>query len=212
MKNLILIGGGGHCKSVIDVIEKEGKYSIIGILDVKELIGTNVSGYKVIGTDDDIEIMLNRGCEFLITVGQIKSPSIRIKIYQKLKVLNATLANVYSPTAQVSEYSKIGFGSVIMHQAIVNAGTYIGSNCIINTKALIEHDCKLGDNCHISTGAIINGDCIIHNECFIGSNSVISNGINVAAGSIIGAGSVIINNITEEKSYIVGNPGRVIGK
>lgn len=212
MKDLILIGGGGHCKAVIDVIETEGKYKIVGILDIKELKGTLVSGYKVIGTDEDIETMHNKGCAFLITVGQIKNASTRIKLYKKLKSLNATLAIVCSPTAQISKNSKIGSGSVIMHQAVVNAGASVGDNCIINTKALIEHDSKVGNHCHISTAAIINGDCTIFDECFVGSNSVLCNSISLAKGSIVGAGAVIINNVSEEKSLIVGNPARFIKK
>lgn len=212
MKDLVLIGGGGHCKSVIDVIETEGKYQIVGILDVKELIGTSVLGYQIIGTDDDIKKLRTKGCGFLITVGQIKNYSLRIRLFKQLKESGASIPVIYSPTSQVSRNSNIGVGSVIMHQAIVNAGARVGNNCIINTKALIEHDCNVGDHCHVSTAAIINGNCTIGDACFIGSNSVVSNGVSIAQQCVVGAGTVLYKNILEEKSLLVGNPARFIRK
>ncbi len=121
MKNLVLIGGGGHCSSVIDVIEAEGKCRIIGILDTKQPVGTKLSGYEIIGTDDEIETLHQKGYEFLITVGHIKDAAIRIKLYEKLKACNAVLAKVYSPLAHVSKNSSISEGTVVMHHALINA-------------------------------------------------------------------------------------------
>ena len=188
-KPLILLGGGGHCKSVIDVVESAG-YTILGILDKPELVGTKVLGYEIIGTDDDIPQYVDKA-EFLITVGQIKSPAIRKKLALSVMRAGGKFATVIASDAYVSKYAKIGKGTVIMHKAVVNADAHIGEHCIINTMANIEHEVQIGDFCHISTGVMVNGNCIVGDEVFIGSGSVLYNGISVADKAIIPAGSVV---------------------
>jgi len=170
-KKLILLGGGGHCKSCIDVIEQSGRYEIVGIIDQKERFGKLVLGYKIIGTDEDIESLVNKGNEFLVTVGQIKTAETRVRLFNQLRQYNAKIATIISPRAYVSQHAKIGGGSIIMHDALINASASIGKNCIINTKALIEHDVIIGDHSHISTGAVINGGVDIKQGTFFGSNA-----------------------------------------
>ena len=189
--NIILVGGGGHCVSVIDVIEQQGKYNIKGIIDIKENIGKNVLGYKIIATDDDLEKLYLTCPNAIISVGQIKSNVLRVHLFQKLKTIGYHLPVVISPLAYVSKYALIGEGSIIMHQVLVNAGVKIGKNCIINTKANIEHGVQIEDFCHISTGTIVNGDCIVSRETFIGSNATISNGVTIPPNSIISAGEFV---------------------
>lgn len=201
---LILIGGGGHCKSVIEVAESAG-YEIKGILDMPDEVGKEVlPGHKVIGTDDDIPQYVDKA-EFVITVGFIKNPAIRIKLYNKVKEAGGKLATVIASTAHVSKYSTIGEGTVVMHQAFVNAGAHIGANCIINTFCNIEHDAQIGDQCHISTGTMVNGECKIGENCFIGSQSVCANCIDIASDIIVGAGSVVRKSIRVKGIY-AGNP------
>ncbi|MCK4441190.1 MAG: acetyltransferase, partial [Sulfurovaceae bacterium] len=148
-KEILLIGGGGHCKSVIDVIEQENKYTIAGIIDKKELLGQEVLGYKVIGCDDDLEKLFQKYKYALVTVGQIKSNSLRVKIFNVLKKIGYKLPVIISSLAYVSKHSKIEEGTVVLHHALVNANVNIGINCIINTKALIEHDAVIKEHCHI---------------------------------------------------------------
>lgn len=202
-KNLILIGGGGHCKSVIDVAESAG-YNIMGVLDMPEEVGNSVLDYKVIGTDDDIPQYADKA-EFIITVGFIKNPAIRVRIYNKVKEADGRLATIVASTAHVSRYASLGEGTVVMHQAVVNAGSQVGVNCIINTFCNIEHDVVIGDQCHISTGTMVNGDCKVGERVFIGSQSVLANGITVGDDIIIGAGSVVRKSISEKGVY-AGNP------
>ncbi len=191
MNKIILIGGGSHCKSVIDVIEKEAQFEIAGIVDKSELLDSKVLGYPVIGNDFDLED-LSKKYEFaLITVGQIKSPSLRIKLYDLAVKAKFKLPSIISSNAYVSKHSKIGNGTVIMHNAIVNANTSIGFNCIINSKALIEHDCLISNHCHISTNATINGGVEIGSNCFIGSNVTTKNNIKIVENSFIKAGSIV---------------------
>ena len=202
-KNLILLGGGGHCKSVIEVAESAG-YNILGILDRPEEVGRHVLDYKVIGTDDDILHSVDKA-EFVITVGFIKNPAIRIKLYNKVKEVGGKLATIIASSAHVSKYATLGEGTVIMHQAVVNAGANLGVNNIINTFANIEHDAQIGDQCHISTGTMVNGDCKVGDRCFIGSQSVLANGITIGDDIIVGAASFVRISISEKGIYS-GNP------
>jgi sugar O-acyltransferase (sialic acid O-acetyltransferase NeuD family) len=188
--NIILIGGGGHCVSVIDVIENDNKFNILGILDsnIKE---DNVLGYQILGGDSLIPELVNENTYFLITVGQIKSYSSRKKIAKILIENKAKLATIISTLAYVSKHATIGEGSVIMNGAVVNAKSTIGKNCIINTKSNVEHGVSIGDFCHLSTCAVINGDSVIENGTFIGSNATISNDVSIKENSIISAGKFI---------------------
>ena len=201
---LILIGGGGHCKSVIEVAESTG-YEIKGILDIPDEVGKEVlPGHKVIGTDDEIPQYVEE-CDFIITVGFIKNPALRIKLYNKVKAAGGRLATIIASTAHVSKYAELGEGTVIMHHAFVNAGAKIGDNCIINTFVNIEHDAEVGNQCHISTGTMVNGECKIGENCFIGSQSVCANCIEIASDIIVGAGSVVRKSIRVKGIY-AGNP------
>jgi sugar O-acyltransferase (sialic acid O-acetyltransferase NeuD family) len=191
MKEVILIGGGGHCKAVIDVIEQEGRFEIVGIVDKSELLGSNVLGYSVIASDFDLDSLAKKYEYALITVGQIKSPSLRIKLFDLATKAGFTLASIISPNAYVSKYASIGNGVVIMHHAIVNAKASVGNNCIINSKALIEHDCQIFEHCHISTNATINGGVTVKSGSFVGSGAITKELITIGKNNFIKAGSLV---------------------
>lgn len=203
MKPLILIGGGGHCKSVLEAAESAG-YNILGVLDMPEDVAKDILSTKVIGTDDDIPAYVDKA-EFVITVGFIKNPSTRIRIYNKVKEVGGKFATIIASTAYVSKYATIGEGTVVLHQAFVNAGANVGCNVILNTATNIEHDAVIGDHCHISTGTMVNGDCKVGERCFIGSQSVLANGISIGDDIIVGAGSLVRKSISEKGIYS-GNP------
>lgn len=192
MKNeIILVGGGGHCKSCIDVIEQEGSFRIAGIVDVAEKLHQSVIGYEIIAIDKDIPLLSREYKYFLITLGQIKSPNRRISIFNTLKKLNLTLPVIISPYAYVSKHATLGQGTIVMHQALINSVATVGSNCIINSKSLIEHDAVIEDHCHISTGVIVNGGSLVGEGSFVGSNSVIRENVTVERNSILGLHSKI---------------------
>jgi len=203
MKPLIFIGGGGHCKSVIEAAESAG-YRILGVLDLPEKVGKEILSAKVIGTDEDIPTYVDKA-EFVVSVGFINNPATRIKLYNKVKEAGGRLATIIASTAYVSKYASIGEGTVVMHHAFINAGAQVGKNVIINTFANIEHDAVVGDQCHIATGTIVNGNCKVGNNVFIGSQSVLSNGIVVGDDIVVGAGSLVRKSIQKKGTYF-GNP------
>jgi len=190
-KPLILIGGGGHCKSCIDVIEASGQFFIKGILDLESKLGEKILGYTTIGSDKDIPLFVKEKSNFLITIGDIGNPSKRIELFNLVISCGGHLPTIISPNAYVSLYAKLGAGTIVMHHAIINASAEVGDNCIINTKALVEHDAVIGDHCHISTGSIVNGGTIIGARSFYGSGAVSKQYINIPEDSFVKANSII---------------------
>jgi sugar O-acyltransferase (sialic acid O-acetyltransferase NeuD family) len=191
MREILLIGDGGHSKSIIDVLEQESKFRIGGIIGTSESKGSNVLGYTVIGDDSDLDRFSKKYKYAFVAIGQIHSPEKRIKIFRKLKKLGFVVPSIISPRSYISKHSVIGSGSIIMHDAIVNANAVIGNNCIINSKALIEHDSVIHNHCHISTSATINGNVIVGEGSFIGSGVVTNNSIEIKKNSFIKAGKFV---------------------
>lgn len=191
-KDIILIGGGGHCRSCIDVIESCQVFNIAGIV---EQPGNNktksILGYPVLGDDNDLETLKKRVDYALITVGQMGSSNTRQKIFIHLKKFGFLLPVIISSLAHVSQHASVGEGTIVMHQAIINAGARIGSNCIINTKSLVDHDVKIGDHTHISTAAVLNGGGVIGSGSFVGSNATIVQGVRLPDNRFYKAGSLV---------------------
>ncbi len=193
---LIIIGAGGHAKSVAS-IAKSLNFNVIGYLDDF----SNAS--YVIGKLSNIN--LYKHLPFAFGIGGINNLIYRFEILQNLKKFWHLFINLISPYALCSENLKIGIGNTIHPFVFINSDVQIGNFCIINTRATIEHDCIIGDNVHISTSAVLNGNVKIGNHVFIGSGSLIKNNVQIADNIIIGMGSVVLNDLLEPGTY-VGNP------
>jgi len=186
---IILIGGGGHARSCIDVIEQEGKYQIAGIVDEK-ITSDHVFNYSILGSDADLEKLRFRYNCALVAVGQIKTSDIRARLFNHLRQLDFQIPVIVSPYAYVSRHAQIDMGTIVMHNALINANSKIGKNCIINSKVLLEHDSVIEDHCHISTAAVINGGSKIKEGSFVGSNATVIEYVSSRPNDFIKAGSV----------------------
>ena len=163
MKKLILFGMGGHGISCIDSIPSD-HFNIIGFFDQKDVSNTyNYLDLKYLGDDSKIQNTINNyeNCYGLISFGNHILIKKRISLYKKLKNYNLKFTSIVSDKAYVSDKSKIGQGTIIMHNAIVNIGATISENCIINTGTIIDHQSIVGENCIISTNVTIGENCII---------------------------------------------------
>ncbi len=191
---LLLLGAGGHARACIDVIEEEGRFEIAGLTGLPQEVGSKVMGYSVLGTDNDLAMLLLKYKHAIVSVGQIKSPAVRMTLFGKLAKSGCSQPKIASPRAHVSRHALIGAGSIIMHGAIVNAGAMVGQNCIINSLALVEHDTIIGDHCHVSTAAAINSGVRVGSGTFIGSNACVRQGIRIGDGCVIGMGQHVITD------------------
>ena len=199
MDEIILIGAGGHARSCIDVIELSGQYKIAGLVEKDGSNREKNLGYPVVGTDEDLLNLRKKYQYALITVGQIKSAKTRVQLFNLVKNLEYKLPLIVSPRSHVSRRSKIGDGTIIMHDVIVNINSKIGKNCIINNRSLIEHDAIIGNHCHIATGAIINGEVSVGDKTFIGSGAITKQRISINNNCIIGAGVILKNDVASNQ-------------
>lgn len=207
MKKLLLLGGGGHCRSVLDSLLAGGEYDEIGIVDYAPL---EIPGATYAGTDDDLPELRKQGWTYgFITVGSIGNTGIRRKLYRILKEAGMTIPVVTDPSASVARDAEIGEGTFIGKNAVVNAGAVIGCNAIINTGAIVEHECRVGGFTHISSGAVLCGQVQVGEDTHLGAGTVVRQGISIGSGTLIGIGSVVTKNIPDGvKAY--GNPCRVV--
>jgi len=202
-KNIILIGGGGHCKSCIDVVETEDEFEIAGIVDNDpKRQRKKVFGYEIIGTDRDLPKLIKQYKNCLITFGMINNARYREAKFEEIKTLGAKFPVIRSPYAVISKNAKIGEGTIVMHRAVIIAGARIGKNCIINTGAIIEHDVAVKDHSHIATGAILNGATQVGKGVFFGSQSRSVQGAKVGDYALIASGvTVLVDVASNEKFY-----------
>jgi sugar O-acyltransferase (sialic acid O-acetyltransferase NeuD family) len=187
-ESILLVGAGGHAQACIDVIEAQARFKVAGLIGTAAEVGARVLGYEVLGSDEDLPALVAEHRYALVCCGQIKTPDLRIRLFERLEALNYQLPVIVSPRAYLSKHAVLGAGTIVMHGALVNAGAVVGRNCIINTQALIEHGAVIGDHCHIATAAVVNGEARVGEGSFIGSNAVLRERVVVAQRSLIGMG------------------------
>lgn len=206
MKEILLIGGGGHCRSVIDTINKNKDYSIIGIIDKVEHVGDIINGINIVGTDDDLQGSFEKGIRYaFITLGSIGNPGLRIKLYKTLKKIGYVIPKIIDESAIVSDNTVLEEGVFVGKRAIINTNTKIGKNSIINTGTIIEHDCIIEDFVHVAPGTVLSGGIQVGSNTHIGTHSTVIQNISIGKNVLIGAGSVVIKDI-ENNTKAYGNP------
>lgn len=167
---------------------------VSGLIGLPEEVGTRILGYPVLGSDADLPTLAARVGRALISVGQIKSPALRVALFERVTRTGCELPLIVSPHAYVSRHARVGEGSIVMHGAVVNAGAVVGRNCIINSQSLVEHDAVIEDHCHIATAAALNSGVRVGAQTFIGSGTTVRQGITIGERCVIGMGQRIVAN------------------
>lgn len=206
MKNIILIGAGGHASVIIDILEamiKQGnQIKIYGLLDDNN-DKSEFMGYKILDKVKNANLYASEETEFVIAIG---SNTIRKNIAMKFKNLKYFIP--IHPTAIISNRVDINEGTVIMPRAIINPNTKIGRHSIINSGSIIEHDSKIESFTHISPGATLCGGVKVGEESHIGANSTVIQYKSIGANTIVGAGSTVISDIDSDV-VVVGSPAKI---
>lgn len=208
MKNrkLILIGGGGHCRSVLDSILESNEFDHHGIIDSKDNIGNKILGVEVIGTDEDLPKLFEDGyTDAFITMGSIGNTKLRRKLFSIIESIGYNIPVIIDSTAKVSSYANVKRGVFVGKGAIINAGANIDELAIINTGSIIEHDTSVGKFCHISPGTVLCGGVKIEDDSHIGAGAIVKQGVRIGHNSLVGMGSVVVKDI-EASSLAYGNP------
>jgi len=195
LPKLVLVGGGGHCRSVLSSIDRS-KYADIVIVDYPENVGKRVDGILIAGTDDDLVKLHDGGySEAFITVGSVSSNPKRHGIYESLKKIGFSFPSVIDDSAVIADYAEIDEGVFVGKNAVINAGSRIGKFSIINTGAIADHDCIIGSFVHLSPGVVLSGAVTVGENTHIGTGSCVKQCIKIGENSTIGMGSVVITDI-----------------
>lgn len=197
-ESVILIGGSGHARSLIDCIRAAGD-EVAGILDDGLKVGDCVLGVPVLGKVEECEKY--REHPFLVAIGD---NGIRTRIAESLDLNWYTAIH---PAAEISRYAKVGPGTVVMANAVINSCATVGAHCIINTGAVVEHDNILEDFVHLSPRVALGGAVHIKKGTHVGIGAVVRDNQTICGGCVIGAGAVVVRDITEPGVY-VGVPSR----
>lgn len=211
-KRILLIGGGGHCKSVLDSLLELNEYSEIGIVDKRENIGKSVMGVPVVGCDEDLPVLFRSGYKYaFVTIGSIGNPTPRIRLFDLLSEIGYEIPFIIDDSAKVSKYAMIEKGVFVGKQSTINAGALIQKGAIINSGSIVEHDCQIGTFSHIAPGVVLGGEVVVGENSHVGSNATVKQQIHIGSNSIIGMGSVVLQNI-DHHTMAFGNPCREVKK
>lgn len=212
MEDLIVFGASGHTKVVIDILEKQGKYRIAGLIDSRRKQGEEFMGYKILGHDEDLKAICHQYdiANLLVAIGD---NWIRHQVHEKIisTCSDIHFVTAIHPSAVIGKDVVIGEGSVVMAGTVINTATTIGKCCIINTSASVDHDCRLKDFSSIAPKACLGGNVTIGDFTSISIGATVIQGIEIGQHTVVGAGSTVIDNLTE-KVVCHGSPARVIRK
>ncbi|WP_010097576.1 acetyltransferase [Ornithinibacillus scapharcae] len=197
-KKILLIGSGGHCKSVLDALITTKEYSEIALIDKKENIGKKVLSVPIVGTDEELPKFYQSGFHYaFITIGGMGYQKLRVKLFHALIDIGFEVPNIFDKTAIISNQAKLERGVFVGKNAVVNAGSVINKGAIINTSSIIEHDCIIGDFSHIAPGSILCGEVQVGNNTHIGAGSAIKQQTKIGSNTIIGMGSTVLTDISD---------------
>ena len=207
-EKIVLLGSGGHAKSIIDSIDGSDSYEIVGILDIPDKQSFNYRGYEIIGTDDELESLFDNGVTYaFISIGFLGKEKLRERLYEILKKIGFKIPIIIDNTAIIAGDAVLGEGTFVGKGAIISANVNIGKMCIINSGSIVEHESEIGDFSHVAIGAVLCGAVKIGSRCFVGANSTIIQGITTGNNVEIGAGSVVLRDVNSNAT-IFGNPAR----
>ena len=211
-QNIVIVGSSGHARVIIDIIEKEGKYNIVGLLDAFKKIGDLAFGYKILGEEKHLPELIEKhqltGC--IIAIGD---NWVRNVVKNKITEIHPStnFINTIHPLATIARGVTVGMGTVVMAGAVINSNSQIGDFCIINTNASIDHDSIMDDFSSIAPGVTTGGNVSIGEYSAISLGANIIHGIKIGKHSVVGAGSTVLSNIN---GYVVayGIPAKTIRK
>lgn len=210
MKNLVIFGGGLHANVCIDIFEKSGEYSIVGIIDSKAEIGTTLHGYPVIGRQENIVELIashNIAAGF-ITVGDNYNRKLLRDIIISL-VPDFEFVNAIHPSVIIGRNVKLGVGIALLAKVAVGSSAEIEDFCILNTGAQLDHNCFMGEFSHLSGGSITGGKVRIGKFSAITLGVVIIDRVSIGENTVVGSGSVVMHDLPDNV-LAYGTPARVI--
>lgn len=210
---VIGLGAGGHAKVLIEILQLNPQYELVGLLDRdSSTVGQKVLDVPIIGDDSLMDTLVRNGVShFFVGLGSAGKLAPRVRLYEFARSQDLTPVSIIHPTAIVSPSAKLGAGITLLACSIVNASAQLGENVIVNSGAIVEHDCQIEDHVHIATGAKLAGTVHIGRCTHVGAGAVIRQGITVGQNVIVGLGAVVVRDV-EDNVTVVGVPARPMKK
>jgi UDP-perosamine 4-acetyltransferase len=208
MTPLIVFGGGGHARVTIDIVSGLDKYEIVGYVDSADR-GV-ILGVHHLGSDDEVLerfVAQTPGTVAAIGIGILRNNTRRTELFHVLERAGYSLPPIVSRHAVTGREAIVGAGTLVCHNATVQACAQVGKAAILNTGSIVEHDCHIGDFVHIAPGAVVCGGVEVGEGCLIGAGAVVVPGVKIPANCVIGAGAVVTGSI-ERAGTFVGIPAR----
>jgi len=203
MRDIYIIGAGGHGKVVLDIINKSEQYQAAAFLDDdSSLHKETINGLKVLGGSKEA---LDDNKAVIIAVGNNK---IREKLFKMMKSNDLEIINAVHPDVVINSFVSLGEGIVIAAGAVINPNTFIEDNVIINTAVTVDHDCLIEKHVHLSPGVNLGGNVTVQRGAHIGIGATVLPGIEIGKNSVVGAGSVVTRDVPDDVT-VVGVPARV---
>lgn len=207
LEEVFVFGAGGHGRAVAEVIRRQGRFRIVGVLDdarqPPEVLGAPwLGGREVLGSLFDRGV--SRG---FVAIGDNIQ---REEVAALVDDAGLELVNVIDPTAVVASDARLGIGIAIMPFSFCGANSSIGHGAIVNTSATVDHDCEVGAFAHISAGVHTTGGCLVGSRAFIGIGAVLGKPVSIGDDTVVGAGAAVIADLPPGV-IAVGVPARVIG-
>ncbi len=208
---LIIIGGGGHAKVLIEALRLNGE-DILGIVDPSFKAGNyGPYGIKVLGGDEAIFAYGVGSVRIINGVGSLPEYFARKEIFERFSRQGYKFASVIHPSAIIASDVEIGEGVQIMAGVVIQPGCRIGENSIINTNASVDHDCVFGSHVHIAPGATFSGGVSVGRCVHIGTGTTVIQGVKIGEGCVIGAGTVLLKDVAPD-TKVLGTYVRKINK
>jgi sugar O-acyltransferase (sialic acid O-acetyltransferase NeuD family) len=208
--NVVILGGSGHGKVVIDIVEQSGQFHVLGILDAKIPCGQQVLGYPVIGNENDLAaIIRTQHVEGLFLA--VGDNWLRWKISQSLKTLAPAIQfpTAVHPSAQLARTVRLGPGTVVMAGCVVNSDTTVGDFCILNTLCSVDHDCSLGNYVSFAPHACAGGNVEVDDYTAVCLGANIIHGVKIGAHAVVGAGATVLSDLPSQV-VAYGTPARAV--
>ncbi|MFN3308687.1 MAG: NeuD/PglB/VioB family sugar acetyltransferase [Anaerolineales bacterium] len=195
---VLIFGGGGHGKSLIELIRAGGQYSVAGVIDDYKPQGSQVLGVPVLGGSQDLPWLFRRGYRLMVNaVGGIGDISQRVAVFEKGKAAGFSFPKVIHPTAFIEESAQVSEGAQVFPYAYVGSDARLGFGVIVNTAAVVSHDCQLGDYVNLSPGAILAGEVSVGEATLIGMGVTVNLRVKIGAYCRIGNGATVKQDVPD---------------